>query len=397
MSKERSFRWIGVLIPIINLGAFVGLFLVLWMAGGCNEGGKGGMTEAELSRIAVTQKIELVKAAGGLVLMVGGEPITSDEIIKSPVDLGGEYESPLDNLRTVAQTNSLEQFKVRGRAAVESAVRNRIAEVLLYQEAKKQVGESVDESLDKAAEKELRRYTLGYGGDEAKADEALKKMGMNRKSFKERQKKLILIHSYLATKMPSYQPATYQELVDYYNRRKDELFSKPAMIKFRLIDIDIAKLDIIDPNQDRLGEARRLAGELVERIKSGEDFGALAQQYSHGLRKEVGGLWQPVGPDSLAKPYDVLALEAKKIEPGQIVGPIETDGHIFIMKLEEKQVGGYEPFEKVQKEVEDRIIYERRNEVVNKLNAKITEHAGLSRKDEFINFCLGKIYRLSKQ
>jgi parvulin-like peptidyl-prolyl isomerase len=101
--------------------------------------------------------------------------------------------------------------------------------------------------------------------------------------------------------------------------------------------------------------------------------------------------------DSLAKPYDVLALEAKKIEPGQIVGPIETDGHIFIMKLEEKQVGGYEPFEKVQKEVEDRIIYERRNEVVNKLNAKITEHAGLSRKDEFINFCLEKIYRLSKQ
>ena len=110
--------------------------------------------------------------------------------------------------------------------------------------------------------------------------------------------------------------------------------------------IEPAKLDITDPNQDRREEARRLAGELVGRIKAGEDFGTLAQKYSHGLGWEIGKLWQP---GSLASPYDVLAAEAEKIEPGQIAGPIETAEHIFIMKLEEKQSASFEPFEKVQK------------------------------------------------
>ncbi|HEC04336.1 MAG TPA: hypothetical protein ENI81_12450, partial [Phycisphaerales bacterium] len=49
---------------------------------GCDSK-KSGPTDAELDRIALTQKIELVKAEGGLALVVGGETITSDEIIGS--------------------------------------------------------------------------------------------------------------------------------------------------------------------------------------------------------------------------------------------------------------------------------------------------------------------------
>lgn len=371
--------------------------LVLWLTGGCGENGKGGLTEGELSRIAVTQKIELVESAGGLVLMVGGEAITSDEIIRLPVELGDKFESPLENLKTAAQTSSPEQFKVRARGELKLVVMNKISDILLYQEAKKQAGEGIDESLDKVAEKEVRKFVLSFGGDEAKADEALKKMGLDRKSFKERRKKYILTQSYLGTKMPRYRPATYREMAEYYERRKDELFLKPTTLQFRLIDIEPAKVDIADPNQNRLEEARKLAQELLGRIKAGEDFGALAQQYSHGLRRESGGLWQPVQPESLANPYDILAAEAQKIEPGQVAGPIEAGEHIFIMKLEEKQAGGYEPFEKVQKQVEERILYEQRNDVVERLNAKLVEHAGLGKTDEFVDFCSEKIYQMNKQ
>jgi peptidyl-prolyl cis-trans isomerase SurA len=371
--------------------------LVLWLIGGCGEKGKGGLTEGELSRIAVTQKIELVESAGGLVLMVGGEAITSDEIIRLPVELGDKFESPLENLKTAAQTSSPERFKVRARGELKSVVMNKISDILLYQEAKKQAGEGIDESLDKVAEKEVRKFVLSFGGDEAKADEALKKMGLDRKSFKERRKKYILTQSYLGMKMPRYRPATYREMAEYYERRKDELFLKPTTLQFRLIDIEPAKVDIADANQNRLEEARKLAQELLGRIKAGEDFGALAQQYSHGLRRESGGLWQPVQPESLANPYDILAAEAQKIEPGQVAGPIEAGEHIFIMKLEEKQAGGYEPFEKVQKQVEERILYEQRNDVVERLNAKLVEHAGLGKTDEFVDFCSEKIYQMNKQ
>jgi peptidyl-prolyl cis-trans isomerase SurA len=373
------------------------LWYLIFLVGGCGDEGKSGLTESELARIAVAQKIELVKASGGLVLMVGGEPITSDEIIKSPAELDGGHVSPLEHFKASAQTNSLEQFKKQARDKLESAVVSKISETLLYQYAKRQAGTGIDESLDKMAEKEMRKFVLGFGGDEAKADEALKQRGMDRKSFKERQKKLMLIQSYIGSKMPRYQPVTYRELVDCYDRMKDKFFSKPAQIRFRLIDIEPAKLDITDPNHDRREEAKRLAGELVGRIKAGDDFGTLAGAYSHGLWREAGGLWQPIQPGSLARPYDVLAAEAEKIEPGRIAGPIETPEHIFIMKLEEKQSAGYEPFEKVQRQVEDKVLSEQRNEVINRLEARLREQAGLGKTDEFVDFCLEKIYQMSRQ
>ena len=45
-------------------------------------------------------------------------------------------------------------------------------------------GEETEEGLEKAADSELRKFVLRFGGDQAKADEALQKMGLDRESFK---------------------------------------------------------------------------------------------------------------------------------------------------------------------------------------------------------------------
>jgi hypothetical protein len=140
-------------------------------------------------------------------------------------------------------------------------------------------------------------------------------------------------------------PVTYRELRDSYNEMKDEYFARDARITFRLIDIQPDKLQAPAPIQDRGQFAEELANKLLERIRAGEDFAELAKQHSHGHRKAFGGLWQPVQPESLAAPYNVIAAEADKIEPGQIAGPIVVAGRVFIMKLEEKQTAGYARFE----------------------------------------------------
>ncbi len=371
--------------------------LMLLPMGGCEGGGKSHLTDAELERVALTQKIELVEAAGGLVLMVGGETVTSDEIIESPAQLDGMFVAPIEHFGPIARTGDLEQFKERARGQLKEILMAKISNLLLYQYAKRQAGENIDEGLQKAAESEYRKFLLDFGGNQAKADEALKKRRMDQKSFIERQKRAILIQWYVASKLPDNRPVTYSELMDCYNQMKDEFFSRPAIMRFRLIDIQPAKLKPADPNQDRQQLARELAGKLLGRIQSGEDFGELAEQYSHGHRREFGGLWKPVQPASLAAPYDMLAAEAQKIEPGQIAELIVTEEHIFIMKLEEKQSAGYEPFEKVQGQVEEKVILDRRNEVFDRLNAKLMRQAELGRTDEFIDFCLEKIYRMSRQ
>jgi len=366
--------------------------LMLLLIGGCSDG--GNPTGAELERQALARKIRLVEASGGFVLMVGGETVTSDDIIASPVELGGNFVLPIEYFKPIAQASELKQFKERARGQLKGILTAKISNILLYQQAKRQMGNNIEQALDKEAEKALRKFVVAFGGDQIKADEALRQMGMDWKSFKEYQKRLILTQWYLGSKLSNNRPVTYRELTKCYNEMKDEYFARSAIIQFRLIDIQPARLDVTDPNENRDELAKKSAYELLARIKSGEDFGELAKQYSHGPMREFGGLWKPVQPASLAAPYDMLAAEAENTEAAQIASIVVTAEHVFIMKLEEKQLAGYEPFEKVQIQVRNKIILDRQNEAVDRVNATLLQQVELSKTDEFIGFCLEKIYQM---
>jgi len=365
--------------------AFLSVLMIL-LIGGCGSN-KAELEEAELRRAAIKRKIAVSERAGESVLVVGGDIITSSEVIQSL----------LAHFNPVAQKSNLKEFKRWAGPQIEEVVMDRISEVLLYQEAKRQAPDNIDEALEKAADMEVRKFILGFGGNEAKAEEKLKQIGMNRKSFKENRKKYIITQWYIASKLPENKPVTYSGLIKCYEHMKEQSFAIPAKLQFRLIDIQPAKLQISDPNQSRLEQARKSANELARQIRAGADFGELARQYSHGHRQAFGGLWQPVQPKSLAKPYDILAAEAEKIKQGQIAGPIETEGHIFIMKLEEKQTKSYKSFEEVQRQIKEKIIIDRRKEAIDKLDAELMRQVVLSGKDEFIDFCLEKIYEMSNQ
>jgi len=352
---------------------------------GCGGDDKPKFTEKEMARIPLPQREGLPEASGGFVLVVGGETITSDEIITEPL---------LDHFRPIAQKSSFEQFKKQARPELEQIIAARVSNILLYQQAKRDTGVDIEDALEKATEAEVRKFVAGFKGDYAKAEQALKQMGMDWRSFREYQKKMILSQDYIRRLLPEYRPITYSELVNCYNEMKGEFFAIPAMITFRLIDIQIPKLEVTDPNRSRLEQARALASELVERLQKGEDFGELAKQYSHGHTASFGGLWQPVQPQSLAKPYDILAAEADKMKPAQIAGPIEAGEHIFIMKLEEKRPKSFEPLENVQKEVEAKIIFDRREKAVDEFSSKLVQQAALNERDRFVDFCLEKIYRI---
>ena len=391
MSEEKSYVLVKAVLS----------FCVLFLIDGCGGGGNPALTEAELEGIPFAQREGLPEASVGFVLAVGGETITAEEIV-----------IPLtEHFRPVAQRSDYAQFKQRVGPELERIIVARVSNILLYSQAKRDIGgEQIEERLEEVAEAEVRRFIVGFEGDYAKAEEALKQMGFDWASFKEYKKKEILSQSYIASQLPENKPITYSELIDRYNEMREEFFVTAARLKFRLIDIQPSKLEVgsqsrknafgvrvADPNKSRQEQVRELANELLGRLQAGEDFGALAKQYSHGHRAMFGGLWKPVQPDSLAEPYDILASVAEKIKPGQIAGPIEAGEHIFIMKLEEKRAKGVEPFEKVQKQVEQRIIIDRRKQAVDELGARLVQQAVLKNMDAFVGFCLGEIYRMSNE
>ncbi len=106
--------------------------LMLLLTGGCGDG--SNPTGAELERRALARKIRQVEASGGFVLMVGGETVTSDEIIESPAELGGMFILPIEYFKPIAQVSELEQFKERAKGQLKEIVTAKISSILLYQQ-----------------------------------------------------------------------------------------------------------------------------------------------------------------------------------------------------------------------------------------------------------------------
>ncbi len=362
------------------------LIIMLALSSGCKKD-KPQFTDIELELMPQPQRENLPEPTGGFVLAVGTETITSTEIVE-PLTV---YYADL------VKKTSLANFKKQAKPQVENFVINKISNLLLYQQAKIDSSEQIDEQLKKAVESEVRKFIAEFGGDYAKAEESLKNDGFTGwQDFREYQKKMILSQSYLANKMPEEKPVTFSEMMNYYNAVKDKLFIRPPKISFQLIDIQLAKLSPADPNTTRRQAAEQRASAILKRIQAGEDFEKLAKEFSHGPWAPLGGLWKPLNPDSLAPPYDILAKYTQNAEPGQVIGPINTDEHIFIMKLLEKEKQQAAAFDDVQKEIKRQILVERRKQAIDQIVLKLIQQADIANMDEFIDFCLQKIYEKNK-
>ncbi len=373
---------------LLLLGGVLGT-LVLWAAGCADEASKkAALTEDEIERLTFAPKPPRPDE-----LIVSGEALSCEDVISDPPTRTVSGDSFKKRLEDLAAVTTLEQFLEKSRPLTRQRLNSRVTNIVLYQRAKRELGEKIDETLETVTEKELRRFVLEHGGNNAQADEALRAIGMNRSTFKAFKKKQILAEYAISSKLPKDRPITYSELAAAYDQMKDQVFVRPAMIQYRLIDLEAAKVELADPNDDPVQAARMLAEKLVTRIVAGEDFGKVAEEHSHGYRKAFGGLWTPRDPESLAEPYRVLPDVAEKIEVGQIAGPIDVPGHAFIMKLEQRRPKGHRPLAEVQEQVEEKIRTDRRVKALQRLEAEVTEQSAVANTDQFLDYCLERLYR----
>ena len=127
---------------------------------GCKGKDKPRFTEEELAQIPLVQTEGLPKASAGMVLSVAGETITSEEIAAALTN----------HFKPLAQRSSFEQFSKTVSPEVEKLIAGRVSDIMLYNEAKEQAGDNVEEALEKAVESEIRKFINQFGGDYARAE-----------------------------------------------------------------------------------------------------------------------------------------------------------------------------------------------------------------------------------
>ncbi len=379
---------------------FLSFCLAALLLFGCEDptAKKGKFTHEEMANIPFAERDNLPAPSDGLTLSIKDETITVDEIITPVLQV---FQPPAG-----AQADI---FYLRARPYVREAVIGKITDVLLFQEARKQAPDKIDEMLETAVQKEIRRFVAGYGNDYAQAQKELTERGMDWQQFRDFQKKLLLIQSYYASQnLMDDRPIAHSEMLAMYNdMQKDDYEFKgflrrqdvkwDGFVQFRLIDIvpDRLTYDEIDAeaHQTRQQAALAKAQMLLHRINNGEDFAELAKAYSHGHRAHDGGLWTPVSDgSSLVSTYAPVQAAAKNMEIGQVAGPIESPGHVFLVKLEDKKVGGVASFGELQPKIELDIQLMRRRDRFDRLLTRLMDQANIAGLDPFIDFCVHKAW-----
>lgn len=367
------------------------LLLIALLVVGCDKPYKSSLSEEQIRRLTAKQK-----PLADVSLSVCGDTITYETLYNAPMQVGGRRVALGPYVSFVASSSDLETFKAKVRTQVRSAVEGLIYDTILYQQAKREGGKQLNEGVEKTAQMLWRQFVLENGGDEAAAEDVLKKQGLDRKQFNEHRKREILTYYLVSLRLKSDQPVSHRELVDWYSHTKDRQFAIKPRLTFRTIQIQSSMLQIIDPNVERLQQARQVASELMDRLAQGEDFARLASEYSHDPMASSGGFWASVDPCSLQGPYDRIAWIAMGLDPGQIKGPIEIGTDVFIVKLEHKQEPGYLPLEQVQGQVREQILRERRRKAQEQLQAELAERAKVGQIDDFLEAFLSEVYRRSQ-
>ena len=104
------------------------------------------------------------------------------------------------------------------------------------------------------------------------------------------------------------------------------------------------------------------AKDIAARLEKGEDFEALAKEYSLDGSKEFGG---DLGYFTAEEMVPAFSQTAFALEVGEVSQPVQTEFGWHVIKLEDRRTGGAQPFEDVEdairlvllrKSVQDRLL-----------------------------------------
>ena len=219
-----------------------------------------------------------------------------------------------------------------------TALDNLIGRELLYMESSAKGVKVDDAELDQRIQDLKGRFE-----SDDRFQESIKEMGLTPDTLREQIKRAMVIDRFIDQEFASKVAITDKEVKDYYDAHP-ELFTKGESISARHILIMVA------PNADdaKKAEAKAKIDEALKRARAGEDFAALAKEYSEDTTKEDGGNLGIIQKGQTVKPFEDAAFALK---PGEISDIVETRFGYHIIKVDSRQEPEKVPFEEIKEQL----------------------------------------------
>lgn len=189
-----------------------------------------------------------------------------------------------------------------------------------------------------------------YANDQERMNRALVGGRFTPTSFREELKKRNILEQFHAQLNADTQltPEDYEK----YYLKNQENYRVDERIEVRHI-----LLHITDERPE--AQTKQLAQELLTRLKAGEDFAALAKEYSDDpSTKAQGGKLEPFKKGDMETAFEEAAW---KLKPGQLAPqPVKTDYGYHIILRGKTLPKGLKPLEEVKSSFADRLLQEKK-------------------------------------
>ncbi|WP_042275224.1 peptidylprolyl isomerase [[Clostridium] dakarense] len=185
----------------------------------------------------------------------------------------------------------------------------------------------------------------------------LKEFKMTKEDVEKDLEKELIATQYMAKESE----VTDKEAENYYNKNKDE-FKKVKASHILLQNKDDEGKAV---SEDQKKKNKEKAEEILKRALAGEDFAALAKEYSSDGSASNGGDLGFFSKGQMVEPFEKAAFVLKVGEIDKNV--VETDfGYHIIKKTDEK----YDEFDSIKEDLKTKLSYDKQSNLVDNLVEK---------------------------
>lgn len=200
-----------------------------------------------------------------------------------------------------------------------------IEQALVGQAAEAAGVEAPDEEIDRSIA-ELRSIFDSENGYQIK----LKDEGFNDETFREHMARMYKAKLYLDEIRMGASEVSDADLERYYRENENRL-TLPEQVRVRHILLTWKPMG----TKDDRGVIRQQMPPILARAREGEDFAALAREFSDDYAtKQLGGDTGFFKRGDMAPAFEAVAFS---LQPGEISEPVETPFGVHIIRLEERR------------------------------------------------------------
>jgi parvulin-like peptidyl-prolyl isomerase len=207
-------------------------------------------------------------------------------------------------------------------------------------------GYSMPESIiDEVVQDEIKARF----GDRATLTKTLQAQGITYEKWRQQARDRFIRTQLLAKNVYRESIISPHQVERYYLEKKSD-YKIEEQVKLRMI--------VLNKATEEEGEsARRMAGEILTKLKEGVAFSEMATTYSQGSQRSQGGEWGWVERSVLRKE---LADVAFSLKTGELSDVIETPQAIYLMLVEDRRAAHVKPLADVQEEIEKTLAAQQR-------------------------------------